>query len=76
MLYYQYNDNQNGYTNTDKTDLFRQRGFFFILYLFSLGFLMFDGSGFLISFDICSIGYHRLFILLLVEITFHMTVNK
>lgn len=37
---------------------------------------MFDGSGFLISFDIRGIGYHRLFILLLVKITFHMTVNK
>ena len=41
-----------------------------------LVFSMFDGSGFLISFDICSIGYHRLFILLLVEITFYMTVSQ
>ncbi len=48
----------------------------FFLYLFSLSFFMFDGSGFLISFDICSIGYHRLFILLLVEITFYMTVSQ
>lgn len=36
----------------------------------------YNGSGFLISFDICSIGYHRLFILLLVEITFYMTVSQ
>jgi len=43
---------------------------------FILSFFMFDGSGFLISFDICSIGYHRLFILLLVEITFYMTVSQ
>ena len=38
-FYYQHNDNQNGYTNTGKTDLFRQRGFFFSLLWFLTGFL-------------------------------------
>ena len=32
MFYYQHNNKQNGYTNTDKTDLFKQRGFFFLFY--------------------------------------------
>ena len=70
----QRNNNQNGYTNTGKTDLFRQRGFFFILYLFSLGFFMFGGSSFFISFNIRSIGCHRLSILLFIKITFYMTI--
>lgn len=34
MLYYQHNDNQNGYINTGKTNLFKQRGFFFLFYGF------------------------------------------
>ena len=32
MFYYQHNDKQNSYTNTGKAFLFKQSGFFFILY--------------------------------------------
>ena len=74
MLYYQHNDNQNDYTNTGKTDLFKQSGFFFILYPFSLGFFMFGGSGFLVSFHFRTVFDCSFLPFILAEITFHMTV--
>ena len=76
MFYYQHNDNQNGYTNTGKTYLFKQRGFFFILYSFSLGFFMFGGSGFLISFYLRTVIDYSFLLFILIEITFHMTVSQ
>lgn len=41
FLYHQHDKKQNGNTNTDKTDLFRQHGFFF---LFSLLFFTFANT--------------------------------